>query len=354
MALFASDGFDMYNGTQSSIGLLANWLFLPNTNAPGPVSNYCSMTSGRFSGQGLSMAAQSQGAAVYKPFSTGGVGAVSFGFALLLNGSDVSGLSGGTATLFYQGAPLIAIGITSSLAINVGSVSWSSFFGTISVTPSASSPSGTLQYGNWQYVELCVQGGASGSITVYVQGVQVCSATGLSLPTLFDGAGFWTPQPNSPYVVDDMYLATTTGPLGPLRVSTLRPNGAGASTQWSPLSGANYANVNETLVDGDTSYVQTNTVGNSDLYTVNSLPITPASIFGVNVVTFAKTTDANPRTLYAQIRSGASSTVYTGSAISLSGGYFRYERMLTVDPATASAWTSTNINSAQIGPNLAS
>jgi len=244
--------------------------------------------------------------------------------------------------------------VSSSLAINAGTVSWNSFFGTINVTPLASSPSGTLQYNNWQYVEVCVQGGASGSITVYVQGVQVCSATGVSLPSLFDGAGFWTAQPNSPYVVDDMYLGNTTVPLGPVRVSTLRPNGAGASTQWTPLSGANYTNVNETLVDGDTSYVQTNTVGNSDLYTVNSLPITPASIYGVNVVTFAKTTDANPRTIYNQIRSGASSTVYTGSAISLSGGYFRYDRMLAVDPATAASWTAANVNSAQIGPNLAS
>ena len=49
----------------------------------------------------------------------------------------------------------------------------------------------------------------------------------------------------------------------------LRPNAAGDETNWSPDSGSNYARVNESSQDGDTSYVErTSTIAN-DLYNID-------------------------------------------------------------------------------------
>lgn len=72
--------------------------------------------------------------------------------------------------------------------------------------------------------------------------------------------------------IDDMYSADVTGDgdqIPPaLRFVPSLSDGAGGSAQWTPDSGSNYARVNETTVpDGDTSYVETATTAQKDLYT---------------------------------------------------------------------------------------
>ena len=363
MALIASDGFDMYNGVGTSTGLQARWLFqnCGFNSDPGSFS----FIAGRFGGQAMQITSPNFAVRMLLGVPGGAVTQLTVGMALLNESSNGVFAGGGFLVFMSGGIPVFSVAINSTLGFTINSVSgWDGNFGNLNVTAALGSSSQTLlsQIGNWQYLEVSSQAGVSGTgtISVYLQGVQVLTLTGLSLSASFDtivlmtGANY-TPrgQYDGTYVVDDLYLANTVTPLGPVRVSTLRPSGAGASTQWTPVSGANWTQVSETLVDGNVSYVFSNTVGNSDLYTVNPLPVTPPTILGVSVVTFAETTDANPRSIYAQIRSGLGSTVYTGSAITLSGGYFRYDRLLTLDPYSGVAWTATGVNNSQIGPNLA-
>jgi hypothetical protein len=363
MALIASEGFDMYNGVGTSTGMQARWLF-QNPSFNGSSSTF-TMTTGRFGGQALVSAPTNFPVRMLLSVPGGAVTQLSWGMAILNAANNGLFAGGGVLGFMSAGVPVFSVAINAALGITVNAVNgFSSSGGNFSVTSTlgSSAATGLSQIGNWQYLEICAQAGVggTGTITIYLQGVVVLTLTGLTLSTTFDTVcvlnGVFSVsngQLDGTFTVDDMYLNNTTTPLGPIRVSTIRPSGAGASTQWSPLTGANWTQVSETLVDGDTSYVFSNTVGQSDLYGMNPLPVTPPSIFGVNVVTFAEATDANPRSIYAQIRSGLGSTVYTGSAITLSGGYFRYDRMLTQDPFSAAAWTVTGVNGSQIGPNLA-
>ncbi len=366
MALIGSEGFDMYNGVGTSTGLQAKWLYQYPSFGTTVASTFYSFTTGRFGGQALVMSPGAFPGRVLYAAPGGATTQLSWGMALL-NASSNGLFSGGGVLVFMSaGTPVFSVGINGAMGFFVNAVSgWAASTGALNVTSvlGISSQTGLSQIGNWQYLEIAAQAGlaGTGSITLYLQGVTILTITGLTLSASFDTVAVMpgvfnigNGQTDGTYTLDDMYLANSVTPLGPIRVSTIRPSGAGASTQWSPLSGANWTQVSETLVDGDTSYVFSNTVGQSDLYGMNPLPITPPSILGVNVVTFAEATDANPRAIYAQIRSGLGSTVYTGSAITLSGGYYRYDRMLTQDPFSAATWTVTGVNGSQIGPNLAS
>jgi hypothetical protein len=365
MALIGSEGFDMYNGVGTSTGLQAKWLYqYPNFGSIDP-SGCFSFTTGRFGGQALLLTPAPFPGRILYAAPGGATTQLSWGMAFLNTANNGLFAGGGVLGFMSAGVPVFSVAINAALGVTVNAVNGFEINkGNFNVTSTlGSSPStGVSQIGNWQYLEICAQAGlaGAGAITVYLQGVGVLTLTGLTLSATFDtvvvmpgvfNIAFF--QADGSYTIDDIYLATTNTPLGPIRVSTIRPSGAGASTQWSPLTGANWTQVSETLVDGNTSYVSSSTVGQSDLYGLNPLPITPPSILGVNVVIFAEATDANPRSIYNQIKSGLGSTVYTGTAITLSGGYFRYDRMLTQDPYSASAWTVTGVNGSQIGPNLA-
>lgn len=366
MALIGSEGFDMYNGAGTSTGLQAKWLYQYPSFGSSSASTNFSFTTGRFGGQALVMTPTGFPGRVLYAAPGGAVTQLTWGMAILNAANNGLYAGGGVLVFMSAGAPVFSIAINGAMGFTVNAVNgWGASTGGLNVTSvlGVSPQTGLSQIGNWQYLEVAGQAGlaGTGSITLYLQGQTVLSLTGLTLSASFDTVcvmpgvfNIGNGQSDGTYSLDDMYLSNTSTPLGPIRVSTIRPSGAGASTQWSPLTGANWTQVSETLVDGDTSYVFSNTVGQSDLYGMTPLPITPPSILGVNVVTFAEATDSNPRAIYAQIRSGLGSTVYTGSAINLSGGYYRYDRMLTQDPFSAAAWTVTGVNGSQIGPNLAS
>ncbi len=104
----------------------------------------------------------------------------------------------------------------------------------------------------------------------------------------------WRRQPGPATVdFDDLYVIDDQGShntsfLGDCRIETLFPNGAGASSQWTPNSGTNYSRVNEVFTDQDTSYVSTAGVGNRDSYAMGDLSSLPATVFGVQVYANAR------------------------------------------------------------------
>lgn len=77
--------------------------------------------------------------------------------------------------------------------------------------------------------------------------------------------------------VDDLYVLNTSGSknndyLGDIRVVTTLPSGAGASTQWTPLSGSNWDNVNDSTIDIAT-YNASATAGQRDTYDMPALTV---------------------------------------------------------------------------------
>jgi len=148
---------------------------------------------------------------------------------------------------------------------------------------------------------------------------------------------------------DDWWIDNATN-HGEARVHAIYPDAAGDDTDWTPDSGNNYDRVNETDgIDEDTSYVESGTSLDTDLYNYDSLPTGVLSdVVGIQINTDARTTNAGFQTLETVCKSGTTESNDAGTP--LSGVNWRHcYRIMEQDPDTATAWTSSGLNSAQFG-----
>lgn len=158
---------------------------------------------------------------------------------------------------------------------------------------------------------------------------------------------------------EDLYICDGSGSinndfLGDVRVDCYLPNGNGNSSQLvgsDSNSTDNYQLVDETSQNGDSDYVQSATVNNKDTYTVADMSHTPTNIFGTQLNMIAKKDDSGTRSICSVCRSGG--TDYDGDTQALGTTYVDYRQIRETDPATSSAWTRSNLNSAEFGVKVA-
>ncbi len=152
-------------------------------------------------------------------------------------------------------------------------------------------------------------------------------------------------------VWDDLYVIDETGSspyntyLGDVRVHSLVPSGAGSSTQLSPSTGANYTTVDE-LPYSATDYVY-GTAGQTDLYTASDLPGGTGVIYGVQTNAVVKKTDAGNISARSAVKTGG--TTYYGTSTAVGTSDQVVSRVDQTNPATATAWTSGDVNGMEIG-----
>jgi hypothetical protein len=211
---------------------------------------------------------------------------------------------------------------------------------------------------NWYYIEIKIfLDNSTGTVDVKVDESSVLSLT--SQDTLFGPTANVTAvrfygNNNATYhwVFDDIYICDDSGTinndfLGICEVLPIFPDAAGDSTQWTPDSGSNYARVDEAAADDDTSYVESSTVTNADLYNYGSVSGF-ATIHGVQINTTLRETDVETFSVYSSCKSGT--TTSKGTAIPVgSVVYAHQERILEQDPDTSSAWITAGVNAAQFG-----
>lgn len=173
-------------------------------------------------------------------------------------------------------------------------------------------------------------------------------------PTVISGTKYWVAIMQDAAAVF-LGIATTGGdslsqtysggfPSSAAGFTVINGNGVNAGMNITPT---NAFLVSDAQEDGDTTYVYSSTVGNEDLYTVSALPLSPASIIGVNTVGYARKSDSGARTASFQIKANGTETS-SNSNVNLSLSYTWSEGWMPLDP-TGAAWTATNINAAQIG-----
>lgn len=156
----------------------------------------------------------------------------------------------------------------------------------------------------------------------------------------------------------DIYICDSNGSsnnsyLGDCRVDTVRPTGAGTYAQLTPQGNANnYANVNETTPDNDTTYNVSGTAGAQDSFVFGALTSITGSIFGVQANIDADKDDAGARTVAATTRVG--STDYAGSTQSVSTTYHVYTQIWEQNPNTSAIWTASAINASEFGYKVVS
>jgi hypothetical protein len=150
---------------------------------------------------------------------------------------------------------------------------------------------------------------------------------------------------------DDIYVTDTATRLGERKIETLRGNSDQLVTWVRNTGSTNSGAVSDSTVDGDTSYVETASIGARDLYGSAGLTTNPSNIDCVNVVQFSYKTDATTRAVYGSIQSNGVDS--DGSLFPMSGSYQRYDRIVQTDPSGGGAWTTARVNGLLFGPKLA-
>lgn len=349
MAIILTDGFDMYNGIVANTGAQARWIL----GAPAS----CSMITGRFGGQALQLTCNSSVSQFSQLPFPGSYGSFSFGCAFRQTtavAGTVNPYGGAWQFRTVGGACQFYARLLGSGAIEVYR-STGATTGVVIGTTAA----GVIILNTWQYVEFVATISATvGVVEIWVDGVRVLNLTGVNnaqtpgTPTVgVFGSGNNFNSEQGIYGLDDVYVNNTAVRIGEGKIETLRPSADTATKNWTPNSGTvNFSRVNETLVDGDTSYVYSNTVGQQDLYDLADLSTTPTTIFAVSVVAFAEKTDAGSRSILLTLKSGA--TASDGSNYNLASSYGRFDRLLEQDPNTTAAWTGAAVNALQVGPKV--
>ena len=224
--------------------------------------------------------------------------------------------------------------------------------------------SATLASGTYYYIELKVAiHDTTGTVDVQVNGSNVLSLTGQD--TRNGAAAQWTSiclgnainnTSNKTFDYDDFYLADSSGAtnndlLGPIRVKAILPDGAGASTDFTPSAGSNFQNVDEASTDGDTTYNSESTAGDHDTYTYAALGLS-GTVKGVQTNLMVRSDGAGSETIAPMVR--ISSTDYQGTTANVTTSYADSRQVYETSPATAAAWTVAEIDGAEFGIKLVS
>jgi len=157
---------------------------------------------------------------------------------------------------------------------------------------------------------------------------------------------------------DDLYILDDQGAvnndfLGDVRVQRLKPNGAGDSSDLTRNTGStNWEAVDEDGEDGDTSYVESATATERDLYNYEPLAGLVGSVFGVIAKPVLKKSDAGSRTAKLLCSSGGSED--ESGTIYPAGSYVRQAKIFETDPNTSGLWLVDAVNSAQFGIEIVS
>lgn len=343
MSAVLIDSFDMYNGTGTNTGLQTKWALAG--------ANF-SMVAGRFGGQALRLqgaGGSSSQAARTLPSSYGTFTAkFAVRFATIF---DAIGF-----VLFEESASGQHCGLECTAT---GAVAAGRYTSASAQTVLGTSAAGVFVNNTWHYVEVDTTiSDTVGQMTVRVDGVQVLNLTGQDTRNagtgVVDRIRFMQQGTagTNPTVDYDDFVVNDAFSTGERRVEPLRAT-ADSSVAFTPNSGVtNFSRVNETLVDGDTSYVSSSTVGQRDLYTIGSLSSTPATIEAVQITSFAEKTDASTRTIANSVQSAGTDS--DGSAFALAASYSKFERIMLTDPNGGGAWTASRVNNLLLGPKLVS
>ena len=339
MALVFREGFDTYNGIQAEIGLQSCWL-CGSTGAQ-------AMAAGRFAGQcwqGRNQSGTIQATA--QRFFTGGSLSFSAGFAFK---ADVVN-SLGTPVFFRVGQFRIGINTSGFLTVNRDA------------TQIAISTTSEIVSGAWYYIEAeVIMSGTVGTVTVYKNGNPVLGLNGLTglntgttIPdhVLLDTTGANASNIGRSFVYfDDIYVTDTNVRLGERRVETLYAISDGATLTLVPSTGVSHFGVVDETQANNTDWLAGTAVGDLSLLGLGNLSSTPAVIDEVNVIMYARKTDASSRALNAGIKSGGADGL--GTQHFQAASFLQYNTPFPLDPNGNVAWTPAAVNALELQPRVA-
>ena len=211
---------------------------------------------------------------------------------------------------------------------------------------------GTLPAATWSHLEInATIDDSAGAVDVYFDGALVISVSGVDTKNTavagartirFDGPA----SSNGYFYTDDVIISDSYSQIGPAIIQTLYPTGAGATTQWTPSAGANYAAVDETTGDGDTTYVSTSTLNNIDTYGFGDLNANSGAVLAVAVNVVGRADGGGAPEVTPVLRPG--STDRLGTAVIQTAAYANSQSIWETNPDGGS-WTEAAVNASEAG-----
>lgn len=338
MALLWIEGFDAFGVTDSAAASPTGIIGRKYSVA---TEASCQVRPGRFGGHSLLF---TNGNSLYPPPPLTTEDTVVFGCSTYgMTGPLSSGLVG-----LYDGTTQgINIGFVNSttMYINRGGTTLETF----------TVPNMAL---TWHFVELKVKcNGVSGTYEVRIDGVNVASDTGLNTQaganayhTTFRLQTTWGGGYASCY--DDLYFLDSSGSvntdfLGVRKVTTLFPTDVGSDNDWTGSAEVDhYTLVDENPCDDDTTYVESSTSTDKELWTFDTLTDV-GIVSGIQVNTDCRETDATPFSIKTVVKT-LSESDDAGQVVGTSS-YTTRRRLLETDPYDSEAWSASRINDAQFG-----
>lgn len=219
----------------------------------------------------------------------------------------------------------------------------------------------TIPDQSWRYIELEVllSTSTTGSYSIWIEGDLVKTATSIRTANaappysyqLYSQANVYT---DDVYVLDKSVDGTATqgkpfqDKLGPCRIHTLLPSGAGNYAQFTPSTGSNYQNVDDsTYSDEDTTYNTSGSGSLIDTFAFGNLSVDPKDIHALQMCMRGKKLDAGSRNMRHKMR--IDSTDYNGASQAIASDYEYHPEIFAESPATSSDWTKTEIDGAEFG-----
>ena len=344
MAVVFVEGFDTYNGTGNTLtapGVLTRWSGSGLTPA-----------TGRFGGQSVYGNNPNRVAMAQLPgtYTSGCIGTALF----------VTGGNGGPASY-----GLFGVAATPYSSVNAMG-GQGQFYITMDSGPNicvyrgttllATSPT-TITTNVWHYVEVeFVISDTVGEVRVYLDNNSTPIINLSGIDTKYQTENGFSYIGLSGFSVsvgymDDMYITDTPNRLGEQRVLTTYVDADSTPSEWSTSAGgstAPYTMLDETLCDGDTTYIYSGVAGRAAVFSTQNPSVVPTSVNAVQVGGYARKTDTGVRGVQLQYVDGAGST-FNSSEFTLSGGYVRQISLYGTNPGTGLPWTAAELNAMRIG-----
>ena len=113
----------------------------------------------------------------------------------------------------------------------------------------------------------------------------------------------------------------------------------------------NYALVDENPSNEDTDYIETDTATNTDLYNYEDLTGVDQTVYGIQINTQARVTDASAKDL--QNVAYSVTTLSPSATLSVTDTSFKtFSSIEETDPATGALWLAAAVNAAQFGVKM--
>lgn len=203
----------------------------------------------------------------------------------------------------------------------------------------------------WNYYEFkVVFNNTTGSVVIRRDEVEILSLTGIdTCSTANERCNAFGFYGLDNYYIDDLYLDDADF-LGDIKVEAILPNGAGATTSWTPSAGANYACVDEAAANSDTDYVSSSTADQIDTYSYTNLATTNGTVFGVQVNMITRMDDSGANEVAPVVRPGTINHI--GTSYAPTQLYTNPTEMFLTNPDTTQAWTIAQVNASEFGIKL--